>query len=110
MISGLEYSYAEKCLVLREQIQLRKKLDGIKKIGDVALHNMSGPKYPEPLPGLWNLFKLACERERAHGIPLPVKPQLLDRRAAKPVDDGLAVTLLKEQHKLAQELTNAFLG
>ena len=69
---------------------------------------MSGPKYPEPLPGLWNLFKLACERERAHGIPLPVKPQLLDRRAAKPADDGLAVTLLKEQHKLAQELSNAF--
>ena len=108
VISGLEYSYAEKCLVLREQIQLRKKLDGIKKIGDITLHNFSGRNFPDPLPRLWNLFKLACTREASHGIPLPVKPELLDRRQAKPADDGLATTLLKGQHKLAEALTNAF--
>ena len=108
VVSGLEYSYAEKCLVLREQIQLRKKLDGVKKIGETKLHNMSGPNYPDPLPGLWNMFTLACAREASHGIPLPVKPELLDRRRAKPADDTLATMLLKEQHKQAEALTNAF--
>ena len=108
IVSGLEYSYAEKCLVLREQIQLRKKLDGIKKIGEKVLHNLSGPKFPEPLPGLWNLFKLICTREAAHGIPPPVAPELLERRASKPADDSLATILLKRQHKEAEALTHAF--
>ena len=30
-VDGMEYSYAMKCEILREQVQLRKKLDGIKK-------------------------------------------------------------------------------
>ena len=113
LIAGLEYSYAEKCLILREQIQLRKKLDGIAKIGTTKLHNYTGLpptpallvapttpltkqkqecpwlyilcnthhhmctyllglKYPEPLPALWNLFCMMCDREKAHGIPPPI--------------------------------------
>ncbi len=74
---GLEYSYAEKCNIVREQIQLRKKLDGIKKVSGVALSNCSGPDHPEPLSRLLDLFRLLCAREVAHGIRPPVRPQLL---------------------------------
>ena len=46
---GLEFSYAEKCTTVREQIQLRKQMDGVKKVGEVALHNCGDTKkYPEP--------------------------------------------------------------
>ena len=39
-MDGLEHLHAEKCTILREQIQLQKKLDGIGKIGDTTvLHN-----------------------------------------------------------------------
>jgi hypothetical protein len=74
---GLEYSYAEKCKIVREQIQLRKKLDGIKKVGGVPVSNCSGPEHPEPLPRLMEMFKLLCAREAVHGIRPPVRPQLL---------------------------------
>ena len=30
--NGLEYSYAQKCNIIREQIQLRKKLGGVVKV------------------------------------------------------------------------------
>jgi hypothetical protein len=36
---GLEHSRAEKCTILREQMKLRKQMDGVKKVGEVALHN-----------------------------------------------------------------------
>lgn len=106
---GLEYSYAEKCLVLREQIQLRKQMDGVKKIGEVHLHNCGDTKkHPEPLEKLMEFFALICSREAAHGIPPPVRPQLLDGRSSKPGDDSLATVLLKNQHKEAAALTHAF--
>ena len=107
--NGLEYSYAQKCTIMREQIQLRKKLDGVVKVGETQLHNFSDTKkYPTPLPGLWALFNLMCARESAHGIPPPVKPELMEKRLSKAGDDGLANKLLKEQHKAAAALTNAF--
>ena len=62
--NGLEYSYAQKCTIIRERIQLRKKLDGIVKVGETKVHNLSDTKkYPEPLPGLWTMFNLMCARE-----------------------------------------------
>jgi hypothetical protein len=44
---GLELSHAEKCLVLRDQIQIRKKPDGIKKVGDAALYNCTSKEHSE---------------------------------------------------------------
>jgi hypothetical protein len=38
VVGGFEYSYAEKCTIVREQVQQRKKLDGITKNGDVAIY------------------------------------------------------------------------
>ncbi len=74
---GLEYSYAEKCKIVREQIQLRKKLDGIKQVNGIPLSNCSGAEHPEPLPRLLDMFKLLCAREAVHDIRPPVRPQLL---------------------------------
>jgi hypothetical protein len=105
---GLELSYAEKCLVLRDQIQIRKKLDGIKKVGDTALHNCTGKEHPEPFDKLMEFFTLMCGREAAHGIPPPVQPQLMDQRKTKPGAGTLATKLLKQQHEQAAALTNAF--
>ena len=106
---GLEYSYAEKVTILREQIQLRKQMDGVKKIGEVHLHNCGDKKkHPEPFEKLMEFFALICSREAAHGIPPPVRPQLLDGRSSKPGDDSLATVLLKNQHKEAAALTHAF--
>ena len=108
-VAGLEYSHAEKCTILRDQVQLRKKLDGISRIGETNLHNFAGlKKYPNPLDGLWGLMKLMCAREAAHGIPPTVKPELLTRRSTKAADDELNTELLKRQHKTAEALTNAF--
>ena len=108
-IDGLEYSYAEKCNILREQVQLRKKLDGVGKIGNIVLHNFSNSeKYPDPLPKLLELFTIICERENLHGIPTPVRPQLLECRKSMPGEDSLAKALLERQHAQAQALTNAF--
>ena len=104
----MEYSYAVKCDILREQIQLRKKLDGIKKIGDVSLHNCSGKEYPEPLVVLMGVFKLICPHESVHGIPPPMKPELIQRRKGRAAEDSLATELLKRQHDEAAALTNAF--
>jgi hypothetical protein len=108
IVGGFEYNYAEKCTIVREQIQLRKKLDGITKIGDVVLHNCSGSKYPDPLTNLREFFRLICVREAAHGIPLPTAPELMERRSSKPGDDGLSTILLKRQHAAAEALTHAF--
>ena len=108
---GLEYSHAEKCTILREQIQLRKKLDGIGKIGDTVLHNCSDKvKYPVEtvLGSLMALFKIICDREAAMGTPPPKKPELLEGRKSKGGDDALATGLLKKQHEQAAALTNAF--
>ena len=69
---------------------------------------INSSKYPEPLPMLWDLFKLICVREKAHGIPLPKLPELLERRASKPADDSLAKCLLMKQHTQAEALTLAF--
>ena len=107
-VDGMEYSYAMKCEILREQVQLRKKLDGIKKIGDVTLHNCSGKEYPEPLAALMGMFKLICSHELVHGIPPPIKPELVQRRKGRAAEDSLATELLKRQHKEAAALTNAF--
>ena len=106
---GLEYSYAEKCTILREQIQLRKQMDGLKKVGGVALHNCCDTKkYPEPFDKLMEFFALICSWECAHGIPPPLRPQLLDGRKSKTGDDSLATVLLKKQHEEAAALTHAF--
>ena len=108
IVGGFEYSYAEKYTIVREQVQLRKKLDGITKIGDVVLHNCSGSKYPDPLTNLREFFRLMCMREAAHGIPPPTTPELMERRSSKPGDDSLATVLLQRQHAAAQALTHAF--
>ena len=109
VVAGLEYSYAEKCKIIREQIQLRKKLDCITKIGDTNMHNCSDTKaHPEPLPTLWKFFEMMCTREKHHGIPPPKAPELMERRASKPGDDSLATVLLKRQHEQAAALTHAF--
>jgi len=109
LVAGLEYSYAEKCKIIREQIQLRKKLDGVTKVGDTKLHNCSDAKaYPEPLTTLWKFFDLMCTREQHHGIPPPIAPELMERRALKPGDDSLATILLKRQHEQTAALAHSF--
>ncbi len=108
IVGGFEYSYAEKCTIVREQVQLRKKLEGITKFGDVVLHNCSGSKYPDPLTNLREFFRLICVREAAHGIPMPTAPELMKRRSSKPGDDSLSTILLKRQHAAAETLTHAF--
>ena len=108
VVDGLEHSYAEKCTILRDQIQIRKKLDGVKKVGDTAIHNCSGKNHPEPFGKLMEFFALLCGREAAHGIPPPVQPQLMDLRKSKPGEDSLATQLLKQQHKQAAALSHAF--
>ena len=106
VVDGLEYSYAKKCNILRDQIQIRKKLDGIRKVGETAINNCNGT--PEPLAKLMEFFALVCSREAAHGIPPPVQPQLMDQRTTKPGADTLATKLLQQQHEQAAALTNAF--
>ena len=107
-VDGLEHSYAEKCKIIRDQIQIRKRLDGIKKIGNTVLHNCIGAAHPEPLDDLRAMFKIICTRESIHGISVPVQPELMQGRASKPGDDTLATTLLKQQQAQAAALTKAF--
>jgi hypothetical protein len=62
--NGLECSCTQKRTIMREKTQLRKKLDGVVKVGETQLHNFSDTKkHPTPLPGLWALFNLMCARE-----------------------------------------------
>ena len=84
-------------------------MDGVKKIGDVAIHNCGDTKKsPEPFDKLMEFFTLICAHEAVHGIPPPVRPQLLECRKSKVGDDSLATILLKKQHKEAAALTHAF--
>jgi hypothetical protein len=108
VVDGLEHSCAKKCTILRDQTQIRKKLDGVKKVGDTVMHNCSGKSHPEPFGKLMEFFALLCGREAAHGIPPPVQPQLTDPRKSKPGEGSLPTQLLKQQHKQAAALSHAF--
>ena len=82
--SGKEYSYAVKCDIVREQIQIRKRLDRVTKIGDVKLTNHSQKGIENPLDKLIEDFALIVQFEITNGIPIPKPPALLQPRYDRP--------------------------
>lgn len=106
--SGKEHSYAVRCDMVREQIQIRKKLDHVTKIGDTKLTNHSQKGVESPLEKLIEDFALIVQHEVTNGIPIPKPPALLQPRFDKPGDSALLKELNAAQRKEAARLTHQF--
>ena len=72
--TGMEHSYAEKCLICRKQVQLRKKLDHLTKVGETKLKNHSQDGLEDPLAMLLSDLALIMQHETTHGIPKTKPP------------------------------------
>ena len=73
-MTGMQHSYAEKCLICRQQIQLRKKLDRLTSVGDIRLQNHTQAGIEDPLSLLIADLALVFQHEILHGIPRPKPP------------------------------------
>ena len=106
-----EYSLPVKIKIVRQQIQLRKQYDGVKKMGSLVLGNHSKPTDPkgEDLLGrLLRDFACICQHERANGVPQPAKPALVKPRDAVMGGTSFANVLMEEQRKRAADFTREF--
>jgi hypothetical protein len=72
--TGKEHSHAEKLEIVRQQMQLRKQLDRIHKMGDMKLQNHGQVGVEDPLELCVADFKVILQHEATHGIPKPLPP------------------------------------
>jgi hypothetical protein len=103
--TGKEHSYAEKLEIVRQQIQLRKQLDRIHKMGDMKLQNHGQVGVEDPLELCVADFKVILQHEATHGIPKPLPPVLVKGRESLPGESALLKQLNKQQREAADALT-----
>jgi hypothetical protein len=106
--TGKGHSYAEKLDIVRQQIQLRKQLDRIQKVGDMKLQNHGQVGVEDPLELCVADFKVILQHEATHGIPKPLPPVLVEGRESLPGESALLKQLNKQQREAAGALTRKF--